>query len=96
MFADTGIAAFVNALMDLGAEVGRMKVVMAGGAQVLDLTGAYNIGQQNHRAAESIIAAKQIPVYYEDIGGTQPRTLRLDMGSGNSFVILPDHGESKI
>jgi chemotaxis protein CheD len=96
MFADTGIDAFVNALMDLGAEVGRMKVIIAGGAQVLDLTGAFNIGQQNFQAAKSIIAAKQIPVYYEDIGGTQPRTLRLDMGSGNSFIILPGRGECRI
>ena len=86
MFADTAIPAFLNALMKLGAEPARMKVVIAGGAQVLDQTGEFNIGCRNYQAAKSIIAANQLCIHYEDIGGIQPRTLRLDMGTGNSFI----------
>ena len=96
MFADTGISAFLKALMDLGAEIARMKVVIVGGAKVLDQTGAFNIGQRNYQAAKSIIAANQIPIHYEDIGGIHSRTLRLDMSSGNSFINLPEQGETQI
>jgi chemotaxis protein CheD len=96
MFADTGIPAFLKALMDLGAKFARMKAVMAGGAKVLDQSGAFNIGQQNYQIAKSIIAANQVPIHYEDIGGIQSRTLRLDMGRGISFINLPDGGEIKI
>ncbi len=96
MFADTGIPAFLKALIDLGADSARMKVVIAGAAQILDQTGAFNIGHQNYQAAKSIIGANRLCIHYEDIGGTHSRTLRLEMSSGKSFINLPDQGEMKI
>ncbi len=96
MFADTGIPAFVKALIELGAQSDRMKVVIAGGAQVLDQTGAFNIGHQNYQAAQSILGANRLSIHYKDIGGIHPRTLRLEMSSGKSYIILPDQGEIKI
>ena len=96
MFADTGIPAFLKALIDLGAELARMKVVIAGGAQILDQTGTFNIGRQNYEAAKSIIGAYRLCIHYEDIGGIHFRTLRLEMSSGKSFINLPDQGETNI
>ena len=96
MFADTGIPAFLMALIDLGAQSAHMKVVIAGGAHVLDQTGAFNIGHQNYQAAKSIMDANRLSIHYKDIGGIHPRTLRLEMSSGKSFINLPDQGEIKI
>ena len=96
MFADSGIPAFIQALVDLGAESAHMKVVIAGGAQIMDQTGAFNIGQQNYQAAKSMIGASRLRIHYEDVGGVHPRTLRLEMSTGNSFIRLPDRGETKI
>ena len=96
MFADSGIPAFLQALVELGAESARMKVVIAGGAQILDQTGAFNIGDQNYQAAKSIIGANRLRIHHEDIGGVHPRTLRLEMNTGNSFICLPDRGEMQI
>ena len=96
MFADTGITAFLKALIDSGADFGRMKVVIAGGAQVLDQSGVFNIGHQNYQAAKSIIGSNRLPIHHEDIGGNHSRTLRLEMSSGKSFINLPDQGETEI
>ncbi len=96
MFADTGIPAFLQALTDMGAKTDRMKVVIAGGAQVLDQTGVFNIGQKNYHATKSLFSANKISIHYEDIGGIQARTLSLNLGSGASFINLPSRGETKI
>jgi chemotaxis protein CheD len=96
MFADTGIPAFLSALNDLGARVARMKVVLAGGAQVLDQTGVFNIGQKNVRAAKDTLLQNKIPIYHEDLGEMHSRKLRLDIGSGNSFVGIADGEVVKI
>ena len=96
MFADTGIPAFLKALIDFGAHSARMKIVIAGGAQVLDQTGAFNIGDQNYRAVKSIMGANRLSIHYKDIGGIHPRTLRLEMSSGKSYINLLDQGETKI
>lgn len=96
MFADTGIPAFLKALIDLGAQSARMKVVIAGGAQILDQTGAFNIGRQNYRAAKSIIASNRLGIHYEDIGGIHSRTLRLEMNTGKSVINISDQIETKI
>lgn len=96
MFADTGIPAFLKSLIDLGANSVHMKVVIAGGARILDQTGAFDIGHQNYQAAKSIIGANGLDIHYEDIGGIHCRTLRLEMSNGQSIINLPDQGETKI
>ena len=96
MFADTGIPAFIEALSDLGAKPQNMKVVIAGGAQILDQTGDFNIGQRNHEATKSILSAYNLVTQYEAIGGIHSRTLRLDIGSGHSFIGLFGQKEIKI
>jgi chemotaxis protein CheD len=73
-----------------------MKVVIAGAAQVLDQTGAFNIGRQNYQAAQSIMGANRLCIDYEDVGGIHSRTLRLEIGSGKSFINLYEQGETKI
>ena len=96
MFADTGIPAFIETLSDLGAKPQNMKVVIAGGAQILDQTGVFNIGQRNYKATKSTLSAYNLAIQYEAIGGIHSRTLRLDIGSGYSFIDFFGQKEIKI
>jgi len=86
MFADTGIPALFKSTYRLGAEKKRMRVVVVGGAQVLDQKGFFNIGKRNHIAARKIFWKNKVMVDYEDVGGNVNRTIRVDIGNGDIWV----------
>jgi chemotaxis protein CheD len=86
MFADTGLAALLDALYDMGAQPAHFKVVLAGGALIIDQTAEFNIGQKNYQAVTSFLTAENLAVDYSDIGGIFLRTLRLDMGNGDTVI----------
>lgn len=96
MFADTGIPAFLEALNDINVKTETLKVVIAGGAQILDQTADFNIGLKNYRAITSILSRKNIIIHYEDIGGSSKRALSLDIGSGCNMIQIAGQGEVKV
>ena len=96
MFADTGILAFLEALNDIDAKTETLKVVIAGGAQILDQTADFNIGLKNYRALTSILNHKNLRIHYEDIGGSSKRTLGLNIGSGCSIIKTAGQREVKV
>ena len=91
MFADTGIPLLFKSACELGAMKSRMIVMAAGGAQMLDPNGTFNIGQRNHLAMRKILWKAGVIVHKEEIGGTSSRTLRIDVASGR--VQLKTSGE---
>jgi len=96
MFADTGIPAFVKALYEQDVQPDRLKVVIAGGAHVLDQTDAFNIGQKNLEALKSNLDIFDLKIQHENIGGTRSRTLSLEIGSGCSSIKIFGEGEEKV
>ena len=96
MFADTGIPAFLNELYTLDVSPDRLKVVVAGGAHVLDQSGAFNIGQQNLEAIKVSLDTFNLKIYHENTGGTNSRTLSLEIGSGCSSIRIFGEGEEKV
>lgn len=86
MFADTGLAALCDALRDLGAQKKNFKVVVAGGAQIIDQTAEFNIGRKNHQAVTSFLKSEHLTSEFEDIGGIFLRTLRLDLSTGATTI----------
>ncbi len=86
MFADTGIPALFKQTYKLGAAKQRMRVVVVGGAQVLDQKGFFNIGKRNYMAVRKIFWKNKVMVDYEDIGGSVNRTVKLDIGSGDVWL----------
>jgi chemotaxis protein CheD len=96
MYADTGIPAFLTALEACEASISKMKVVIAGAAQVMDQTGVFNIGRNNYQATKSILLGSKLCIHHEDIGGIHPRTLKLNIDSGDIFINFPGQSETKI
>jgi chemotaxis protein CheD len=82
MFADTGIPLLFQSAIQLGAVKSRMVVMAAGGAQMMDPNGTFNIGQRNHLAMRKVLWKAGVIVHKEEVGGTGSRTVRIDVATG--------------
>jgi chemotaxis protein CheD len=93
MFGDTGIPFFFEEAYRKGARKERLRVVMAGGAQVLgDVDDTFAIGKRNIVIARKLFWKNNVLIAAEHVGGTIPRTLSLAIGSGMTH--LSSRGET--
>jgi chemotaxis protein CheD len=86
VFADTGIPLLFHQAYRLGAVKSRLKVFVAGGAQMLESNEAFNIGRRNHLALRRIFAKADVQVAAEDVGGVSSRSVCLDVETGRARV----------
>lgn len=89
MFADTGIPLLFRRAYECGAEKRRLVVRVAGGAQVMDSEGIFNIGKRNYLALRKILWKAGVLVQGEAVGGNLSRTVRLEVGSGRFWLRGP-------
>ena len=73
-----------------------MKVVVAGGSQVLDQNGFFNIGKRNIIATKKMFWRNNVLIDHEDTGGNSNRTLKLDINSGKVRLKISGAGEIEI
>ena len=90
MFADSGIPLLFREAYRKGADKRRLRVRVAGGAQVMDPEGIFNIGLRNCLAMRRILWKAGVLVHGEEVGGNTPRTVRLEMESGRFYVRSSD------
>ena len=86
MFADTGIPLLFRRAYECGAQKRRLVVRVAGGAQVMDREGIFNIGKRNYLALRKILWKAGVLLLGEDVGGTLSRTVRLEVGTGRFWL----------
>ena len=86
MFADTGIPKLFKSAYQLGLEKTKARVVVVGGAQVLDSADTFKIGKRNYAALRKIFWKNNVLIDAEDVGGTTSRTLFLDVGTGKIWI----------
>jgi chemotaxis protein CheD len=86
MFADTGIPALFREVYRLGGVKERLDVRITGASQILDSAGVFNIGKRNHLAARKILWKNNVLIKAEDVGGTVHRTVRMDLGTGETTI----------
>jgi chemotaxis protein CheD len=86
MFADTGIPRLIEAVKAAGGDGKRIIVQLAGGAQVLDSQGVFQIGKRNYLAARRILWKAGILIAGEAVGGEVSRTTRLEVATGRMWV----------
>jgi len=89
MFMDTGLPRLFHAAYNLGADRSRLVIKVAGGAQLLDERGVFNIGHRNFRALTDLIAHNGLSIHAQDVGGMSSRTVRLDLANGNVTIKSP-------
>jgi chemotaxis protein CheD len=86
MFADTGIPSLFKEAYKLGATKERLDVKVAGGSQIMDGAGFFNIGKRNYMTLRKIFWSHGILIRAEDVGGSGNRTVTLDVSSGKVLV----------
>ena len=87
MFVDSGVPAFFHQLYAAGAVKARCVVSVAGGSNI---NGGDNdrfaIGKRNHLMLRKLLWKNGILVKAEDVGGTAPRTMYLEVGTGRTWL----------
>jgi chemotaxis protein CheD len=91
MFADTGIPLLFRTAYQLGADKKRLIVTVAGGAQMMDTQGTFNIGKRNCLAMRKILWKAGVMVNAEYLGGMVSRTVRLEVRTGK--IMLRESGQ---
>ena len=96
MFADIGIPRLFKAVYKLGGAKNRIKIYVAGGAEILDQKGFFNIGKRNYMALKKIFFKNRVLIDKQDIGGNVNRTIRLEIANGDIYVKTSGSDEIKI
>lgn len=96
MFADTGVAPLFRSAYELGAKKQRMRVIVAGAAQILDQHGFFNIGKRNYMALRKILWKNKVMVSHEEVGGNVNRTIRLAVKDGTCWMKVSGVGEFQV
>lgn len=96
MFADTGIPLLFKDAYRYGATKNRLVVKIAGGSQILDDSGFFNIGKRNYMALRKILWRNNVLIKAEDVGGQVSRTVRLDLETGKVWLKYSGEGEREL
>jgi chemotaxis protein CheD len=96
MFADTGIPSLFKETYKLGAEKKRMEVRVAGGSQIMDGSGFFNIGKKNYMALRKIFCTNGVLIRAENVGGSCNRTLSLQISSGKVHIKTSGGGTTEL
>ena len=96
LFADTGMDRFRSTLATMGADVDKLRVVVAGGASVMSANDAFRIGEKNIDAVNEKLSEFGIRAVASHLGGLSNRSLDFHLGSGVLKVRLPDQIEEVV
>ena len=96
MFGDTGIPLLFKEVYKLGAKKNRLKIIVAGGAQILDQKGLFNIGKRNHTLLRKMFWKNEVMIDFEDVGGNVNRTLKLEIKNGQAWLKVSGGGMEQI
>jgi len=96
MFADTGIPRLFKAAYALGAKKPRIKIFVAGGAEILDQNGFFNIGKRNYLALKKMFFKNKVMIDKQEVGGNINRTVRIEIATGDIFMKTSGSKEVRI
>jgi len=82
MFADAGMKLLVEKLVSMGANKKRMKVKIAGGAAMDTGPKGFDIGKRNYLAIRKILWKHGMFIDAEDVGGSSPRNMYMNIATG--------------
>jgi chemotaxis protein CheD len=86
-FAAQAVPLLVSKVVQLGASPARLRAKLFGGACVLDaFRVSQALGARNVEAARQLLAAAQIHVVAEDVGGDLGRKLVFEVQTGSAWI----------
>jgi chemotaxis protein CheD len=87
MFVDTGVPAFFGELFARGVTKARAKVYVAGGSNVHNVEkDRFAIGKRNHAILRKLFWKNGVLIEAEDVGGSESRTMYLEVASGRVWL----------
>ncbi|MBN2211540.1 MAG: chemotaxis protein CheD [Sedimentisphaerales bacterium] len=86
MFADTGMSRLLEEMERLGAQRKKLRIKIAGGAQMLNDANMFSIGKRNYAAIRQILWKNGMFIEKEDVGGNAARTMSLMMTDGAVMI----------
>lgn len=89
LFVDLGVPALLGEMLRRGCRKQDLIARVAGAAQMMDRANFFRIGERNHAVFRKIMWKNGMFIRAEDVGGTQARTLRLEVATGRVVVQSP-------
>lgn len=86
MFADTAMALVLKKLESLGVNKKRLSIKIAGGATMNTGPKGFDIGKRNYLSLRKVLWRQGIFIDSEDVGGSSPRNLYLNVADGSVIV----------
>jgi chemotaxis protein CheD len=96
MFVDTGVPALFRAAYQLGAQKHRVQICVAGGAQIMDNSGYFNIGKRNYEALTRLLTEHELKLHAEQVAGMVNRTVYLSLATGDVRLKVSGQSEETI
>lgn len=96
MFGDTGIPLLFKGAYQIGAKKNRLKVIVVGGAEILDQKGFFNIGKRNHTTLRKLFWKNNVMIDFEEVGGCVNRTIKMEVNNGATWLKTSGNGIKKI
>lgn len=89
-FVDTAIPDLIKRMERLGARKANMVIKVAGGASMFKSVVSngtnFNIGEKNFQSLLEVLAAHQLRLKAQDVGGTEGRTIKVHCKDGSVLV----------
>jgi chemotaxis protein CheD len=85
-FASTGIPAFMEELRRSSAARPFLVIKLAGGSNILDGAGRFDIGKRNLLAIRKLLWKHGLGTIAEDVGGSISRTVTISVATGEVTV----------
>jgi chemotaxis protein CheD len=86
MFADTGVPMLFHGMYGLGSKKENLVVKVAGGGQLYDDQGLFEIGKRNYTVLRRMLWKTNVLVSAEDVGGAKSRTVSIEVATGRCVI----------
>ena len=86
MFVDTGVVRLLEGVLKHGGRKNNLVVSVAGGAQINDDNGVFEIGKKNYTVLRKLLWANSLLIEAEDVGGKHCRTITLNIATGEVAI----------
>lgn len=82
VFVDTGVPALLRSLIERGSSKKQLRWCLIGGANMMADSSHFEIGKRNSLALKKVFWRLGVFIDQEDLGGTESRSVRLDLQTG--------------